>query len=70
MNENPNWHPSEKKLWAALCNFCNGARDSFSPISKWDDETWHNLGELCRAYNAWHVYMKETKGDLHVWEED
>ena len=55
-------HESEKELNAALCNFCNGARDPFPPSSEWDDETWRNLGKLSKAYNDWYVWLKKTRG--------
>lgn len=68
--KNPNWHPSEHELWAALCNFCNNAGDPFEPASQWDESVWDNLRRLSKAYNEWHIYMKQTKGDTHIWDKN
>jgi hypothetical protein len=49
-------HPvaAARRLDRALCNFCNGASDSWSP-TEWRDETKRNFTELCAAYNEAHA---------------
>jgi len=55
-------HPTEIELNKALCNFCNAADDEWTP-SKWAEETRRNFVRLCKAYNDWYVFMKETGRD-------
>lgn len=68
--DNPRWHESEHRLWAALCNFCNDASDDFTPVSQWDDSVRANLSELCKAFNDWHVWVSSQKGDNWLFEAD